>query len=112
MVMTIPEADEIVRRELGDDYCSVKLRGSWFVLRKTIENGELRTKMITPVAGGRRRIDLAINDAKALLDTCAWCGEPNGDDSTEWVNPDPEPFDGVITLVGHDGCQPADWTMA
>lgn len=43
---------------------------------------------------------------------CAWCGEPNDGESTEWVNPDPEPFDGVITLVGHNGCQPEDWTMA
>ncbi len=42
---------------------------------------------------------------------CAWCGEPDNGEMTEWVNPSPSEG-GAVTEVGHVGCAPADWPQA
>lgn len=61
MVMSNAEADALVKQELGEGYCSVKMSGYYFIYHLPTH------RTITPATSGRRKLELAIIDARGII---------------------------------------------
>jgi hypothetical protein len=59
MAMTVTQADALVKQELGEGYYHVKLGGYYYIC--------VGGQTLTPADAGRRKLHLAIADARALL---------------------------------------------